>query len=202
MDTYRAPVEDMSFLINEVLDAENVLGTLPDFAEFGVGPELTSALLDEAAKLAGEELAPLRRVGDQQPATCVDGVVTTSPGYDAALQQLGAGGWIGISSDPNYGGQGLPEIYSTVGQEMWNAADMAVALATMLNSGATLAIHAHGTEEQKQTYLEKMHSGEWMGTMNLTESGSRFRPGGDESQGCTRGRPLSDQRTKNLHHLG
>ena len=172
MGTYRAPVEDMNFLIDEVLDAENVLGTIPDFADLGVGPELTTALVDEAAKLAGDELAPLRRVGDEQPAVCKDGAVTASPGYDAALQQLGAGGWVGISSDPNYGGQGLPEIYNTVGHEMWNAANMALGLAPMLSSGAALAIHAHGSEQQKQTYLEKMHTGEWMGTMNLTESGA------------------------------
>jgi 3-(methylsulfanyl)propanoyl-CoA dehydrogenase len=172
MDTYRAPVEDMSFLIDEVLDAETALGSLPDFADFGVGAELTTALLDEAAKLAGDALAPLRRVGDEQPAVCADGAVTATPGYDEALQQLAAGGWVGISSDPNYGGQGLPEIYNTVGHEMWNGANMALGLAPMLSSGAALAIHAHGTEEQKQTYLEKMHTGEWMGTMNLTESGA------------------------------
>ncbi|KAA1194470.1 acyl-CoA dehydrogenase [Pseudohalioglobus sediminis] len=172
MDTYRAPVEDMRFLIDEVLEAENVLGSLPDFAELGVGPDLTVALLDEAAKLAGDALAPLRRVGDEQPATCEAGAVTCSPGHEDALNQMGAGGWIGISSDPNYGGQGLPEIYSTVGHEMWNGANMALALAPMLSSGAALAIHAHGTEEQKRTYLEKMHTGEWMGTMNLTESGA------------------------------
>ncbi|TDG15060.1 acyl-CoA dehydrogenase [Seongchinamella unica] len=172
MGTYRAPVEDMNFLIDELLDVGSVLGSIPDFADFGIGPELTTALVDEAAKLAGDELAPLRRVGDEHPAVCADGAVTTSPGYDAALQQLGAGGWVGISSDPNYGGQGLPEIYNTVGHEMWNAANMALGLAPLLSSGAALAIHAHGTEEQKQTYLEKMHTGEWMGTMNLTESGA------------------------------
>lgn len=172
MGTYRAPVEDMGFLINEVLDAETVLGALPVFEDYGIGPELTTALLDEAAKLAGEELAPLRRVGDEHPATCDGREVTASPGHEAALQQLGAGGWIGISADVNYGGQGLPEIYSTVGHEMWNSANMALALAPMLSSGAALAIAAHGSEEQKQTYLEKMHTGEWMGTMNLTEAGA------------------------------
>jgi len=172
MGTYRAPLEDMNFLINEVLDAEHTLGSLPPFEDFGIGPELTTALLDEAAKLAGEELAPLRRVGDEQPATCADGAVTTSPGFDDALRQLGSGGWIGISSDAGYGGQGLPEIYSTVGHEMWNSANLALALAPMLSSGAALAIWAHGTEEQKQMYLKKLHTGEWMGTMNLTEAGA------------------------------
>jgi 3-(methylsulfanyl)propanoyl-CoA dehydrogenase len=172
MGTYRAPVEDMGFLIDEVLEAESVLGSLPPFEDYGIGPELTTALLDEAAKLAGEELAPLRRVGDEQPATCDGKSVTASPGHEAALNKLGEGGWIGISADVNYGGQGLPEIYSTVGHEMWNSANMALALAPMLSSGAALAIAAHGSEEQKQTYLEKMHTGEWMGTMNLTEAGA------------------------------
>ncbi|AQA19757.1 acyl-CoA dehydrogenase [Halioglobus japonicus] len=172
MGTYRAPVEDMNFLVDEVLDVEAVLGSLPDFADYGLGPELTTALLDEAAKLAGDELAPLRRVGDEHPATCADGVVTASPGFEDALNKLGEGGWIGISSDANYGGQGLPEIYNTVGTEMWNSANLALGLAPMLSSGAALAIHAHGTEAQKQTYLEKMHTGQWMGTMNLTESGA------------------------------
>ncbi len=172
MDTYRAPLADMTFIIDELLDAEGVLGSLPDFADYGVGPELTTALLDEAAKLAGDVLAPLRRVGDEQPATCSDGKVTVSAGYDDALRQMAAGGWVGIASDANYGGQGLPELYSTVAHEMWNSANIALALAPLLSSSAALAIAAHGSEEQKATYLEKMHSGEWFGTMNLTESGA------------------------------
>ncbi|MFV8818232.1 acyl-CoA dehydrogenase [Haliea sp. E17] len=172
MTTYRAPVEDMAFLIDEVLEAGSVLGELEGFDELGVGPELSAALLDEAAKLAGGVFAPLRREGDLHPATCSEGRITVSPGFDEALRQLAEGGWIGISADPAYGGQGLPEIYSTAGHEMWNASNMALALAPMLSSGAALAIAAHGSEEQKATYLEKMHSGEWMGTMNLTEAGA------------------------------
>ena len=172
MDTYRAPLADMTFIIDEVLDAEGVLGSLPDFADYGVGPELTTALLDEAAKLAGDVLAPLRRAGDEHPATCSDGKVTISPGYDEALGQMAAGGWVGIAADANYGGQGLPELYSTATHEMWNSANIALALAPLLSSSAALAIVAHGSEEQKATYLEKMHSGEWFGTMNLTESGA------------------------------
>jgi alkylation response protein AidB-like acyl-CoA dehydrogenase len=162
----------MQFVIDEVLEAEQQLGDLPAFAGLGVGPELSAALLDEAAKLAGDVLAPLRRVGDEHPATCADGSVTISPGYNDALAQLGAGGWVGISADGDYGGQGLPDLYGTAVNEMWNGADMAFALCPFLSSGAALAIASHGTEEQKRTYLEKMHSGEWAGTMNLTESGA------------------------------
>jgi alkylation response protein AidB-like acyl-CoA dehydrogenase len=172
MSTYRAPLADMSFIIDEVLDAEGTLGSLPNFADYDVGPDLTTALLDEAAKLAGDVLAPLRRVGDEHPATCSDGVVTASPGYDDALRQMGAGGWLGISADVNHGGQGLPELYGTATHEMWNSANLALALAPILSSGAALAIAVHGDEQQKQTYLEKMNSGEWLGTMNLTESGA------------------------------
>ncbi|MEZ5555859.1 acyl-CoA dehydrogenase family protein [Haliea sp.] len=172
MSSYRAPIEDMTFLIDEVLDVGQALGSLPAFEELGVGPDLSTALLDEGARLAADVLAPLRRVGDEHPATCRDGAVTLSPGYGEALQQLGAGGWMGISSDPVYGGQGLPELYATAACEMWNSANLAFGLAPMLSSGAALAIHAHASEELKQRYLPKMHSGEWAGTMNLTESGA------------------------------
>ena len=172
MSNYRAPLEDMIFIIDELLNAEGALGSLSKFADLDVGPDLTTALLDEAAKLAGDVLAPLRRVGDEHPATCTDGKVTPPPGYDDALRQMAAGGWVGIAADANYGGQGLPELYSTATHEMWNSANIALALAPLLSSGAALAIAAHGSEQQKQTYLEKMHSGEWFGTMNLTESGA------------------------------
>jgi 3-(methylsulfanyl)propanoyl-CoA dehydrogenase len=172
MADYRAPLDDMTFLIDELLDAGARLGELPAFAELGVGPDLTGALLGEAGKLAGEVLSPLRRAGDLHPATCADGKVTISPGYAEALQQLGQGGWQGIAADPAYGGQGLPELYSTAAFEMWNSADMALALQPMLSTGAALAIYAHGSEEQKQAWLPKMYSGEWAGTMNLTESGA------------------------------
>jgi alkylation response protein AidB-like acyl-CoA dehydrogenase len=172
MDTYRAPMEDMGFVIDELLDAAGTLGELPVYAEHGIGPELTTALLDEGARLAGEVLAPLRRVGDQHPATCADGKVSISPGFAEAIARFAAGGWVGISAASEHGGQGLPELYSTAGHEMWNSANLAIALAPLLSSSAALAIAAHGSEQQKQTYLEKMHSGEWLGTMNLTESGA------------------------------
>ena len=175
---YRAPLEDMRFLIDEVLDAESSLGTLPRFEELGVGEELTGALLEEGAKLAGDVLSPLRRAGDMTPARCEDGKVIITPGYAEAMQQLAEGGWFGVAADAEYGGQGLPELYSTATVEMWNTADMAFALAPFLSSGAALAISAHGSDALKQTYLEKMHTGQWTGTMNLTEpnAGSDLAP--------------------------
>lgn len=169
---YRAPVDDMAFLIDEVLDLQNHAASMERFAELGVGPELTSALLDEGAKLAGDVLAPLRRGADDQPARCENRAVQISPGYAEALQQLAAGGWFGVSADADYGGQGLPELYGTAVNEMWNSADMAFALAPFLSSGAALAIATHGSDALKETYLEKLHTGEWTGTMNLTESGA------------------------------
>jgi hypothetical protein len=90
---YTAPTEDMQFLIDDVLDVGRVLGELPQYADLGLGPELTTAVLDEAAKFAADVVSPLRRVGDAQPASCHDGVVTIPPGYGDAIRQLGAGGW-------------------------------------------------------------------------------------------------------------
>ena len=172
MTHYRAPVEDMQFVIDELCDIENALGGINSFSEKGVGPDLTSALLDECARLSNDVWAPLRRMGDAQGARCIDGAVQITPGYAEALQQLGAGGWVGISAPEEFGGQGLPEIYTTAACEMWNSADMALALCPLLSIGAALALTTHGTEEQKATYLEKLYTGEWTGTMNLTESGA------------------------------
>lgn len=170
MGIYRAPLDDMTFIIDELLDVEASLGKLPVYEEHGIGPDLTTALLDEAGRLAGNVLAPLRRIGDEQPAICRDGKVHTSPGYEDAIRQMAAGGWFGISASLEHGGQGLPELYGTAVNEMWNGANMALALKPFLSIGAAMAIASHGSDEQKQTYLKNMHSGTWGGTMNLTEA--------------------------------
>ena len=169
---YTAPTDDMQFLIDDVLDVGSVLGELPHYAELGLGSDLTTALLDEAAKFASDVVSPLRRVGDAHPARCSDSAVTIPPGYGDAIQQLGAGGWVGISAPQDQGGQGLPELFGTAACEMWNSADMAFALEPFLSAGAALAISAHANEALQSTYLEKIYSGEWSGTMNLTESGA------------------------------
>lgn len=185
---YQAPLEDLQFLIDDVLRAEDALGGLPEFAGLEVGPDLTGALLAEAGRLAAEVVAPLRRAGDQHPVTCDDGRITLSPGYAEALQQLAAGGWLGVAADPEYGGQGLPELYNTAAFEMWNGADLAFGLAPMLSTGAALALHAHGSEALKRLYLPRLHSGEWTGTMNLTEGGA----GSDLGVLKTRAEPEGD----------
>ncbi|MEM0953561.1 MAG: acyl-CoA dehydrogenase family protein [Pseudomonadota bacterium] len=172
MSNYRAPVEDMQFVIDELCDLEASLGTIAAFTDKGVGSDLTTALLDESARLCGEVWSPLRRVGDEQGARCENGAVQITPGYADALQQLGAGGWLGISAPEEFGGQGLPEVYTTAACEMWNSADMSLALCPVLSIGAALALNTHASEEQKAIYLEKLYTGEWTGTMNLTESGA------------------------------
>lgn len=169
---YKAPLDDMQFLIDDVCQAGARLGDLPRFEGLEVGTDLTTALLEEASKLAADVVAPLRRVGDQQPAHCADGAVTIPPGYGDAIRALGDGGWVGISADSGYGGQGLPELYGTAACEMWNSADMAFALEPFLSSGAALAISAHGSEALKDKYLPNINAGVWSGTMNLTESGA------------------------------
>ena len=169
---YKAPLDDMQFLIDDVCQAGARLGDLPRFEGLEVGTDLTTALLEEASKLAADVVAPLRRVGDQQPAHCADGAVTIPPGYGDAIRALGDGGWVGISADSGFGGQGLPELYGTAACEMWNSADMAFALEPFLSSGAALAISAHGSEALKDKYLPNINAGVWSGTMNLTESGA------------------------------
>ena len=103
---YNAPLDDMQFLIDDVCRAGERLGNLPRFEGLDVGTDLTTALLEEAGKLAADMVSPLRRVGDQQPARCSDGAVTIPPGYGDAIKALGEGGWVGISAEASHGGQG------------------------------------------------------------------------------------------------
>jgi alkylation response protein AidB-like acyl-CoA dehydrogenase len=137
------------------------------FAE--VTPDLVSAVLEEGAKLAADLLDPLNRSGDQQGATLENGVVRVPAGFANAYRQWREAGWAGLSAAPEFGGQGLPLALGTAMQEMWNSANMSFSLAGILSQGAVEAISVHGTEEQKRLYLEKLVSGEWTGTMNLTE---------------------------------
>jgi len=188
MTAYFAPTRDMQFVINELAGLSEV-AALPVFAEQEVSPELVEAVLEEAAKLAAEVLAPLNRIGDIQGAHLnPQGGVVPADGFAGAYQRFIDGGWNGLGSPVEQGGQGLPELINTATQEMWNSANMSFALCPMLNNGAIEAIRQAGSAEQKALYLPKMISGEWTGTMNLTES----QAGSDLSAVRTRAVPEDD----------
>ncbi|WP_069298883.1 acyl-CoA dehydrogenase C-terminal domain-containing protein [Neptunicoccus sediminis] len=166
MPTYTAPTKDMAFVLHDVLDVENE--KIPGYED--LTPDFTSAVLEEAGKITGEVIAPLNVVGDKEGCTLENGVVRTPTGFKAAFDQFREGGWTGIASDAEYGGQGMPYILGMAVSEMVSSANQAFGMYSGLTNGAYAAIHAHGTDEQKQTYLPKMVSCEWTGTMNLTES--------------------------------
>jgi acyl-CoA dehydrogenase len=187
MTPYTAPTRDMQFVINELAGLAEV-AALPAFAEQEIGPELTEAVLEEAAKLAAEVLAPLNHSGDVQGARIGSAGVVAADGFTAAYQKFIEGGWNGLGCPARFGGQGLPELINTAAQEMWNAANMSFALCPMLNGGAIEAISRAGSEAQQALYLPKMVSGEWTGTMNLTES----QAGSDLSAVRTRAVPEGD----------
>lgn len=161
MSDYHPPLKDMQFLL------EDVLG----FSHTELDSETITAVLDEAAKLARDVLAPLNGTGDAH-GTKLDvdsGAVTTAPGFKEAYATYRDGGWNAVPFDPEYGGQGLPWALAFPVQEMWQGANMSFGLCPLLNQGAVEAILAHGAQDLKDTYLDKLISGEWTGTMNLTE---------------------------------
>jgi alkylation response protein AidB-like acyl-CoA dehydrogenase len=185
MSTYSAPLKDMQFVINEIAGLPEVT-TLPGFGE--VNAELVDAVLGEAAKFAQEVLDPLNRSGDQQGAQLADGKVSAPDGFAKAYQQFTAAGWNGLSGQTAYGGQGLPHVVSMPVQEIWNSANMAFCLCPMLTTGVMEAMRIHGSPEQQQRFLPKLTSGEWAGTMNLTEP----QAGSDLSAVRTRATPEGD----------
>ena len=166
MTEYMAPIKDMQFVLNELVGVDR-LAELSGNEE--VTPDLLEAILEEAGKYASGVLAPLNQSGDQQGAKLVDGKVVAADGFANAYQQFVDSGWSGISQSSKYGGQGLPHVLQSAVSEMWNASNLAFSLCPMLGSGAIEAIEKHATDELKETYLHKLVSGEWTGTMNLTE---------------------------------
>ncbi|MBL6931995.1 MAG: acyl-CoA dehydrogenase [Rhodospirillales bacterium] len=166
MSAYTAPVEDIRFVLNEIAGLGDV-ANLPGFKD--ATPDLVNAIVEEAGKLASDVLAPLNQSGDQEGCKIDNGVVRTPKGFKEAYQQFLEGGWNGIPFDPEHGGQGLPWLVSTAVSEIWNSANMAFALCPLLNQGAAESINAHGSDELKSIFLEKMIEGVWTGTMNLTE---------------------------------
>src|SRR3974390_1379500 len=167
MPTYKAPVDDALFLLNDVFHLERY-GNLPGFAE--ASPDTVEAILREAAKFTEEVLTPLNRIGDKQGCTRhPDAGVTTPDGFKDAYRQLVEGGWIGISAPEEFGGQGLPGTMTVLVNEFLASANMAFAMYPGLTQGAIAALVVHGTPELQTRYLPKLVTGEWTGTMNLTE---------------------------------
>lgn len=165
MSTYRAPLRDMLFVLEELAGLRR-LAALPGFEEVA---DVAADVLTEAATFASEVLDPLNAVGDRYGCTLVEGVVTTPPGFKEAYQRFAQAGWIGLPVPPEYGGQGLPQLLLGPTLEMWNAANVGFANGPLLNQGAIEAIELCGSAEQKERYLPKLVSGEWTGTMCLTE---------------------------------
>ncbi|HFB55400.1 MAG TPA: acyl-CoA dehydrogenase, partial [Hellea balneolensis] len=168
MPTYKAPTRDQKFLLHEVLNLSR-FAELDGFKD--ADPEMIDAILEESAKFAEEVLTPLNRVGDEHG--CVrndDGSVTTPPGFHEAFDQMRQNGWMGLSADPQYGGQGLPGVLGMACGEMTSSANMSFTMYPGLTGGASKAISIGGSDRQKDLYLPKMYTGEWTGTMNLTES--------------------------------
>ncbi|MGB6650604.1 MAG: acyl-CoA dehydrogenase C-terminal domain-containing protein [Xanthobacteraceae bacterium] len=167
MPTYKAPVDDVMFLLSDVFHIDRY-NNLPGFAD--ATPDLLEAVLEEAGKFCEDVLTPLNRVGDKEGCRRHDaGSVTTPTGFKEAYKRLIEGGWIGASSPPEFGGQGLPRVLSQAIGEFLVSANMAFAMYSGLTQGAAAALLVHGSPEQKALYLPKLVSGEWTGTMNLTE---------------------------------
>ena len=165
MPHYTAPTKDMQFILHDVLDISS--STVPGYSELDRG--FTAAILEEAGKLAENVLAPLNPVGDHEGCTLENGVVKTPTGFKAAYDQMRDGGWMGLDMDPAYGGQGMPYLMGCAVGEMFVSSNMAFNMYQGLTHGAASAIHGHGSDAQKETYLHKMIEGSWSGTMNLTE---------------------------------
>ncbi|MBK8439434.1 MAG: acyl-CoA dehydrogenase C-terminal domain-containing protein [Rhodobacter sp.] len=165
MPSYTAPIADMQFLLHEVLKVP--ASDVPGYGD--LDPSFTSAVLEEAGKVASEVLAPLNAVGDREGCVLENGVVRTPKGFKDAFEAMKAGGWTALDCDPDYGGQGLPYLMGTAVGEVFVAANMAFNMYQGLTHGAYSAIRTHGSDAQKAMYLPKMVACDWTGTMNLTE---------------------------------
>ena len=165
MPIYNAPTKDIQFVLHDLLKVSEQ--DIPGFED--LDRDFTNAVVEEAGKVATAVLHPLNVVGDKEGCVMENGVVRTPTGFKAAFEQMKEGGWTAMDCDPEYGGQGLPYVMHTAAQEPFVSANMAFNMYQGLTHGAYSAIHAHGTDTQKQTYLPKMVTCEWTGTMNLTE---------------------------------
>ncbi len=179
---YRAPLRDLRFVLEELLGTQS-LAACPEFADYS--GELAESILGEAARFAETVLEPLNRPGDSQGARWTADGVVTPPGFKEAYQQFVAGGWPQLGADPAFGGQPVPLVLTTAVQELWASSNLAFKLCPMLTHGAVHALQLSGTPEQKRIFLPRMVSGEWTGTMVLTEP----QAGSDLGQTRTRAVP-------------
>ena len=185
MADYKAPVDEMSFVLNDLFNIES-LTQIPEFAEST--PDLVDAIVEEAAKFSAEVIAPLNRIGDIQHSKAANGEVKTPDGFKEAYKLFQESGWTSLAQDPNYGGQGLPFTVHMAASEFWNSANVAFAVCPMLSAGGMDVLAAHGSDELRDKYLAKLVSGEWTGTMNLTEP----HAGSDLSNLKTKAKPNGD----------
>jgi alkylation response protein AidB-like acyl-CoA dehydrogenase len=185
MSNYNAPLKDMHFVLNELAGLSKV-AELPGYEE--ASPDVVEAILEEAGKFAGGVLSPLNWTGDQEGAKWKDKAVTMPAGFGEAYKQFVENGWNALGCNPEHGGQGLPRVVSAAVQEMWKSSNMAFSLCPLLTLGATEALELCGSDTQKDMYLPKMISGEWTGTMNLTEP----QAGSDLAAIRSRAEPVGD----------
>ena len=185
MSDYVAPTQDMQFVIEEIAGLESI-SAIDVFED--ASAELVEAVLEQAGKLAADVFAPLNQPGDEHGTRIEDGVVISPPGYAEAYQQFVDNGWQGIGKSTGIDGQGLPFLVHSAVAEMWYASNMALALCPLLTSGAIEAIETHASAELRECYLPQMISGQWSGTMNLTEP----QAGTDLAAVKTRAEPEGD----------
>ena len=197
--TYRAPVADIAFALKHASGFAPALaeGLYGDLAE-----DVVDAVLAEAGRFASDVLAPLNPIGDRHGTPFQDGTVTTPPGWRQAYRDWAAGGWNGLAAPAQWGGQDLPQAVNAACLEMWNAANMAFGIGPVLTMAGIEALAHHGSDALKRTYLPNLVSGEWMGTMQLTEPQAGSDVGALRTKAeRARRRHLSDQRAEDLHHL-
>ena len=167
MPVFKAPLRDMRFILDEVFQASDIWSRLPALAD--VDRDTVDAILEEAAKFNENVVFPINRSGDEEGAKFENGHVTTPAGFKEAFAQYGEGGWIGLGADPRWGGQGMPKMVTVMTEEILFAANPSFALYPLLGIGAALAMSQHASTELNERYLPKIYSGEWAGTMCLTE---------------------------------
>ena len=187
MPEFNAPLRDMRFVLHEVFAAPALWARLPALADH-VDADTADAILEEAAKVTGQLIAPLNRAGDEEGALWLAGQVTTPAGFKSAYATYIEGGWVGVSGNPEFGGMGMPKMLAVQFEEMLYAANSSFALYSALSSGACLAIDAHASQALKATYLPPLYEGRWAGSMCLTEA----HAGTDLGLIRTRAEPLSD----------